>query len=82
MEEIISPHVRVDVRGLVCPYTFVKAKLAVEYAQIGNVLEIMTDSEDAAGNIPRSMEELGHRVLKAGKTGDTDWVILVRKEKD
>ena len=73
---------KLDIRGLVCPYTFVKAKLAVEDIEVGEELEITLDYPEAVGNIPRSMEEHGQRVLRVDKTGEKEWVILVRKEKD
>ena len=80
--EAAKPAKKLDIRGLVCPYTFVKAKLAVEDMELGEVLEITLDYPEAAGNIPRSMEEHGQKVLRVDKTGERQWVILVRKEKD
>ncbi|MEJ2315116.1 MAG: sulfurtransferase TusA family protein, partial [Nitrospirota bacterium] len=53
----------VDIKGLVCPYTFVKAKLAIEEMEVGQVLEILLDYEEASRNIPRSMEDHGQKVL-------------------
>ncbi len=73
---------RIDIRGLICPYTFVKSKLAIEDMEVGQVLEIVLDYEEAARNVPKSMEEHGHTVLKVEKTNDKEWVILVRKEHD
>ena len=78
----VKPSRKLDIRGLVCPYTFVKAKLAVEDMEVGQVLEITLDYPEAASNIPRSMEEHGQKVLRVDKTGERQWVILVRKEKD
>jgi len=81
-EEELRPDKKIDIRGLVCPYTFVKAKLAVEDMEIGEVLEIILDWPEAAKNIPRSMQDHGQTVLKVEQVSDTNWVILVRKEKD
>ncbi|MEJ2182822.1 MAG: sulfurtransferase TusA family protein [Nitrospirota bacterium] len=72
----------VDIKGLVCPYTFVKAKLAIEEMEVGQVLEILLDYEEASRNIPRSMEDHGQKVLGVEKVNDTDWVLKIRKEKD
>ncbi len=81
MEDIVVDK-KIDIKGLVCPYTFVKSKLAVEDLEIGQVLEILLDSEEAARNIPRSMEDHGHKILRLEKINETDWVIRVRKDKE
>ncbi|UCE79819.1 MAG: sulfurtransferase TusA family protein [Nitrospiraceae bacterium] len=75
-------HKHIDIKGLVCPYTFVKSKLAIEGMEIGQVLEILLDSEEASNNIPKSMVDHGHTVLNVEKINDTDWLLLIRKEKE
>lgn len=78
----MEPDRRINIKGLVCPYTFVKAKLAIEEMEVGQVLEILLDYEEASRSIPKSMEDHGHKVLKVEKINDTDWIIQVRKERD
>ncbi len=73
---------KINIKGLVCPYTFVKAKLAVEDLEVGQTLEILLDYEEASRSIPKSMEDHGQRVLKVEKINDTDWIIQLRKEKE
>jgi TusA-related sulfurtransferase len=73
---------KINIKGLVCPYTFVKSKLAVEDLEVGQTLEILLDYEEASRSIPKSMEDHGQRVLKVEKINDTDWIILIRKEKE
>jgi len=73
---------KIDIRGLTCPYTFVRSKLAIEEMEVGQVLEILLDYEEASRNIPRSMEDHGQKVLKVEKINDREWIIVVRKEKD
>lgn len=80
--EGIKPQRTINIKGLVCPYTFVKAKLAIEDMEVGEVLEITLDYPEAARSIPRSMEEHGQKVLKVEKINETDWVLLIKKEKD
>ncbi|MBI4683717.1 MAG: sulfurtransferase TusA family protein [Nitrospirae bacterium] len=82
MEEDIKPDKKISIKGLVCPYTFVKAKLAVEDMKVGQVLEILLDFEEASKSIPKSMEDHGQKVLKVEKVNDTDWIIQIRKEKE
>ncbi len=78
----IRPDKSINIKGLVCPYTFVKSKLAIEEMAVGEVLEILLDYPEATRSIPKSMEDHGHRVLKVEKINDTDWIILVRKERE
>lgn len=80
--EDIKADKKINIKGLVCPYTFVKSKIAVEDLEVGQVLEILLDYEEASRSIPKSMEDHGQKVLKVEKINDTDWVIQVRKEKD
>jgi tRNA 2-thiouridine synthesizing protein A len=73
---------KIDIRGLVCPYTFVKSKLAIESMDVGQTLEILLDYEDASTNIPKSMQDHGQKVLKVEKINEREWIIQVRKERD
>ncbi len=81
MSEMI-PDKKINIKGLVCPYTFVKAKLAIESMEVGQVLEILLDYEEASRSIPKSMEDHGQKVLKVEKVIATDWVLQIRKDKD
>lgn len=80
--EDVKPDRSINIKGLVCPYTFVKAKIAIEDMDVGQVLEILLDYEEASRSIPKSMEDHGHKVLKVEKINDTDWIIAIRKEKE
>ncbi len=80
--EGVAPDKRINIKGLVCPYTFVKAKLAIESMDVGQVLEILLDYEEASRSIPKSMEDHGQKVLKVEKINESDWILLIRKEKD
>ncbi len=80
--EGVSPDKTINIKGLVCPYTFVKAKLAIESMEIGQVLEILLDYEEASRSIPKSMEDHGQKVLDVKKINESDWLLLIRKEKE
>lgn len=69
-----------DIRGVVCPYTLVKSKLAVEDLEVGQVVEILLDYPEAVTSIPKAMENYGNKVLKVEKISSTEWKILIRKE--
>ncbi len=74
---------KIDIKGLSCPYTFIKAKLAIESMEIGQTLEILLDHKAAINNIPNSMRDHGHTVLSVDQLDDREeWTIRVRKEKD
>lgn len=76
----IKPDKTLDIRGEVCPYTFVKSKLAIEQIKPGQVLEVIVDHLPAIENVPRSMENEGHEVLDVKQISDREWGILVRKK--
>ncbi len=79
MEEIKIDK-RLNIKGVVCPYTLVKSKLAMEELNVGQILEILLDYPEAADSIPKAMLNYGHMVLKVEKINSTDWIIQVRKE--
>ena len=54
-----SPGEIVDICGEVCPFTFVRTKLALEAVPIGETVRVVTDHEPASRNIPRSAKEWG-----------------------
>ncbi len=78
----LKPDKTIDLKGEVCPYTFVKSKLALEEMSLDQVLEVVIDHEPAVENVPRSLKNEGQKILAVDKINDTDWKILVKKEKD
>jgi TusA-related sulfurtransferase len=68
-----------DLRGEVCPYTFVKTKLALENLRPGQILRVLVDNDDSGENVPRSVRMEGHQILEASKVNPTDWAILVQR---
>jgi tRNA 2-thiouridine synthesizing protein A len=68
-----------NLQGEVCPYTFVKSKLALEIMQPGQVLRVIVDNDESAANVPRSMQNEGHDVLGVTKLDQKEWQIVVRK---
>ena len=85
----LPPNKTIDLKGEVCPYTFVKTKLALEEMLIGEVLEVIVDHEPAVENVPRSLKSEGQKVLAVEKLNNTDtpggaavWRLVIKKEKD
>ena len=78
-EEQLKFDKELNIKGEVCPYTFVRSKLALEMMKAGEILQVIVDHEPAIQNVPRSMENEGHKVLKVEKINDTDWQMVFRK---
>ncbi|MHB8138140.1 MAG: sulfurtransferase TusA family protein [Smithellaceae bacterium] len=67
---------QLDLHGVVCPLNFVKTKLALEELEAGEHLEVILDEGDAMLNVPRSLKEEGHRVVKVEPHGETFRVVV------
>lgn len=72
----------VDITDVVCPVTFVKAKVALEELEAGDILSIHLNGGEPVQNVPRSLKEEGHRVLKLLEREDGTYDLLVRKGED
>jgi TusA-related sulfurtransferase len=70
----------INIKGEVCPYTYVKSKLALEGIEPGQVLEVIVDHLPAVENVPRSMENEGHEVIDVTQINDTDYRIVIKKK--
>ncbi len=68
-----------DLRGEVCPYTFLKSKLALEEMVPGEVLRVVVDNEASARDVPLSLAGAGHAVLAVEALGEGACVITVRR---
>ncbi|VAX23898.1 hypothetical protein MNBD_NITROSPINAE01-533 [hydrothermal vent metagenome] len=80
MNSAIQFDQEIDIRGDICPFTFVKSKLKLETMSSGEVLRVITDHEPATLNVPRSMENEGHELLvPPHKINDTDWEFMIKK---
>lgn len=67
-----------DLSGDVCPYTFVKSKLALESMETGQILAVTVDNGESAANVPKSMELEDHMVLTVEEV-PAGWRIIVKK---
>ena len=78
MSSDVKPTETLDVRGDVCPYPDVKTQKKVKKMKSGEILEVLLDYPLSAERIPRSVEKMGHEVLKVDKTGTSEWRILIK----
>jgi len=68
-----------NMKGTICPDNFVKAKLALEELNIGQILRIIVDYEPAVSEVPKAMEFDGHKILEVKRLNITDWEIIIQK---
>lgn len=73
---------QVDITDVVCPITFVKAKVALEELDEGQILSIRMNDGEPVQNVPRSIKEEGHQVLKLTSNEDGTYTLFVRKAGD
>ncbi len=76
----IKPDFEFDLKGEVCPYTFVKSKLALEMLQPSQVLQVVVDNDESATNVPKSMTNEGHAVLGCERLNSRDWLLTIKKK--
>lgn len=69
----------VDITDVNCPITFVKAKVALDELEEGEVLKVHMNGGEPANNVPRSMKEEGHEVLDLIENEDGTYDLIVRK---
>ena len=72
----------VDITDVVCPTTFVKAKVALEELDEGQILSIRMNDGEQVQNVPRSIKEEGHKILKLINNEDSTYDLIVEKVGD
>ena len=70
----------IDITDVVCPVTFVKAKVALEELDDGQILAVRMNNGEPVQNVPRSIKE--HQILKLNDNGDDTFTLIVRKVED
>jgi tRNA 2-thiouridine synthesizing protein A len=78
---VSPPRATLDLRPFACPLTYVKARIALERLEPGEVLELWLSAGEPADSLPRSAEEDGHRVLAVEPLagGERAFRVLVEK---
>ena len=82
MSEKIKVDDTVDVTDVKCPTTFVKAKVAIEELDEGQILAIRLNDGEPVQNVPRSLKEEGHEILKLNDNQDGTFTLFVKKVGD
>ncbi|MBQ9662586.1 MAG: sulfurtransferase TusA family protein [Oscillospiraceae bacterium] len=76
----ITDHI--DITDVVCPVTFVKAKVALEELEDGDILSVRLNDGEPVQNVPRSIKEEGHQILRLLNNEDGTYELIVRKVGD
>lgn len=72
----------VDITDKVCPLTFVKAKVAMEELDEGQILAVRMNDGEPVQNVPRSFKDDGHQVLQLDDNNDGTYTLYVQKVED
>jgi sulfite reductase (ferredoxin) len=67
-----------DYRGVACPMNFVKVKLDLAMMGSGQLLKVLLDDGEPIENVPRSVADEGHEIVKQKKENDF-WSVFIRK---
>ncbi len=65
-----------DLRGVRCPLSWVRAKLHLERLGAGQELRVRVDDPKGARDIPRAAEAEGYAVLATGEDGGGWWILI------
>lgn len=79
MEEQYRIDDTIDITDVVCPVTFVKAKVAIEELDDGQILSVHMNDGEPVQNVPRSLKDEGHEILKLIDNEDGTYDLIVRK---
>lgn len=69
-----------NLKGVPCPQNSARALLKLASMDVGEILEIIVDDGEPIENVPPSLEEDGHKIIKRRKTDDGLWHLLVKVE--
>ncbi len=73
---------KVDITNVNCPVTFVKTKVALEELDEGQILQVHLNDGEPVQNVPRSIKDEGHEVLKLLDNGDGTYELFIKKVGD
>ena len=75
----VKDNEKLDIRGLICPYTLIETRDTLKKMEKGQVLEVLCDYEPAAKTtIPNFCAKKGYP-LEVVSEGDSLWRLLIHK---
>jgi len=81
MGKEIKAQAELDLRGVICPYNFVKTKLQLDMMKGGDILAVLLDDGEPIRNVPQSIRNEGHTVLTQ-EHQETYHRVLIQKSDD
>ncbi len=72
----VQADAELDLRGVICPYNFVKTKLKLETMEGGQILSVLLDDGDPIRNVPQSVRNEGHTILSQERMERAHRVII------
>ncbi len=69
-----------NLKGKICPYTFIESMLTLEEMKRDEILRVIVDYPPAVCDVPKSLKNEGYEILGVDPINDTDWAILVRNK--
>ena len=81
VKDVPRPQVELDLRGVICPYNFVKTKLKLESMLPGEILAVILDDGEPIHNVTQSVSNEGHIILYQEPCGPS-FRVLIKKRTD
>jgi len=75
-----QPDAELDLRGVICPYNFVKTKLKLETMEQGQVFSVLLDGGDPIRTVPSSLSNEGHTIVSQDRIEESYRVRIRRRE--
>jgi TusA-related sulfurtransferase len=70
-----------DTKGLLCPMPVVKAKLAIDEMEPGQVLKVLATDPGSTGDFIAWCQETGNKLVESGKD-DKVFTFVIQKGKE
>jgi tRNA 2-thiouridine synthesizing protein A len=70
----------VDARNTFCPGPLMELIGNMKLANVGDVLELLSNDKGSASDVPEWIQKVGHEMISSEKIGDV-WHLKVRKKK-
>ncbi len=77
-----EPQSELDLRGVICPYNFVKTKLKLDTMLPGDILAVILDEGEPIRNVPQSVKNEGHTILAQESFGEGHRILIRKGDHD
>ena len=68
-----------DLRGVKCPMNFVKVKMELSKLKNEDLLKVYLDDGEPIENVPGSVKNEGHEIVRQTQLDNGSWSIVIRK---